>query len=86
MYIFFHINSYISFMSIVCNYKKKLYQIKVMGKGLQICPILSIFVAYESPTHGCSAHIALLWGFLYRKKLPVIDFCFVLQVYKKPMP
>ena len=42
-------------------------QIKVVGTGLTICPILSSFTLYESPVQGLSSHIALLGGFPYRK-------------------
>ena len=40
------------------NNKKKNVQIKVVGKGSKICPILSSFTLYESPVQGLSSPIA----------------------------
>ena len=47
--------------------QQKNVQIKVVGTGLTICPILSSFTLYEFPVQGLSRHIALLGGFPYRK-------------------
>ena len=40
--------------------QQKNVQIKVVGTGSTICPILSSFTLYESPVQGLSSHIALL--------------------------
>ena len=48
-------------------HQQKNVQIKVVGTGSTICPILSSFTLYESPVQGLSSHIALLGGFPYRK-------------------
>ena len=40
------------------NNNNKNVQIKVVGKGSKICPILSRFTLYESPVQGLSSHIA----------------------------
>ena len=42
----------------VNNNNKKNVQIKLVGKGSKICPILSSFTLYESPVQGLSSHIA----------------------------
>ena len=48
--------------------QQKNVQIKVVGTGSKICPILSSFTLYESPVQGLSSHIALLGVFPYTER------------------